>query len=125
MLAVEMNHEGLVFFTPVELPEPLRREIIDENVGQIRDDVEVIHPGGDEYRPTYVLCVSRSDPSHYEFLDRCEVDPTRLRIVDTAFRVVESVEGWWKFLGLIAETRAMMASITGVEASDDWPEGIL
>ena len=118
MQAVELSNNGLVFFCPVEFPESLRRGIIEGGVGEIRDDVRVVHPGGpkDVYRPSYVLCVSLSDPGHYEFIDRGQVDPTRLRVVDTAFRVIDTVERWWKFLKLRAEMQEMM-SVTGVEAS--------
>ena len=119
MQAVELSGNGLVFFCPVDFPESLRREIIERGLGEIRDDVRVVHPGGPKelYRPSYVLCVSLSDPCHYEFIDRGQVDPTRLRVVDAAFRVIDTVERWWKFLELRAETEELMANVTGVEAS--------
>jgi hypothetical protein len=119
MQAVEFSNSGMVLFSSVELPEPLRQGIVDGRGGLIRDDVRVIHPCGPEheYWPNYVLCVSRTDPHHYKFIDRRQVDSSRLRIVDSAFRVLGTVEGWWKFLKLSAEMQAMMANVTGVEAT--------
>ncbi len=120
MQAVKFGDARMIYFSPVELPEALRREIVEGHGGEVQDDVKVIHPGGPRelYRPTYVLCASLADPTRYEFIDRGQVDPTRQKIVDTAFRVKDTVEGWWRFLELKDETRARMAGITGVEVED-------
>ncbi len=118
MQAVELNGSGLVFFSTIELPEPLRREIT-EGGGRIRDGVDLLdpRPSGNPGGSDHVLCVSRADPAHFEFIDRRQVDLARLRVVDNALRVLGTVEDWRKFLDLKEELRAMAAAVTGVEAS--------
>ena len=127
MLAVEFHfgERAMVHFTPVDLPEPIRREIAEEYDGQIVVDVRVELPDQvrEVYRPNFVLCVSRSDPRSYAFIDRDQVDSARQRVLASAYREIESVEGWRRYFDLKAETRKMMESITGTEAGDDWPEG--
>ena len=99
----------MVFFSAIEWPEPLRREITE---GGVRDGVDLLgpRPSGNPDGLDHVLCVSRIDPAHFEFVDRSQVDPARHRVVGT-------VEDWRKFLDLKEELRAMAAAVTGVEAS--------
>jgi hypothetical protein len=125
LTAVVFDRFGRAIFSPADMPEHLRPEIVGRFGGRIVEGVYLNVPEGVNRwpdgapAPEEVLCVSRSDPKHYEVfkysgeVDRAAFEPTGLD-----YSVIGSEDAWETFVATLRKLDDIAR-----EAGEGEPEG--
>jgi hypothetical protein len=126
MQAAKFEHFGMMLFSTVPIPEPIKNELRETLGGEFLEGVTleefpVIHEAKDrgEEVPQALLCVSRSSPRRYEvipYLD--QVAPRGFEPSGLTHNVMRSEEGWKTFLDTMKSLTAHAQAASGVEPPD-------
>ena len=105
MDAIKFDRFRLIVFSAAGIPEASRREIEDRFGGKIEEDVRLDVP--DEWNtwpigsesPDDVLCVSKSQPTHYKVFNYTrEINQSEFDPVGMEYTIIASEDSWESFL---------------------------
>jgi hypothetical protein len=125
MEAVKLEHYGMMLFSTVPIPKEIGAELRNGLGGMILDGVTLdecpdIRPTPqDKDKVDAILCVSRSDPGHFEVIPyRDQVEILGFKPVELSYNVIRSEDGWKTFLSTMESLTAHARAATGVEPPD-------